>query len=97
MGVYNLGKDMYFSDGHKSHLIDSEGNNARVTEFVSGTQSYKNLYLGSISVPVDTKATINMAFETPEISSASIIRAIYLKLRFDGKTRTIVFRNVAVS
>ena len=97
MGVYNLGEDMYFSRGHKSHLIDSEGNNAEVTEFLSGTQSYDNLYIGSISVPVDTKATINMAFETTEVSSAKIIRALYLKLRFDGKDRTIVFRNVSIS
>lgn len=94
--LYNLGDDMYFKDGHKSYLVDSDNNKANVTNFQSGKQSYGTLYSGSIPVPVDTKATMTLSFETPKNSSASTIRAIYLKIHFDNKYREIIFRNVSI-
>jgi multisubunit Na+/H+ antiporter MnhB subunit len=92
--VYNSEKDMFFKGGQYSYLIDNSNNKARVENFTIGSQSYGSLYSQQIPLPIQTQAKLQVSFETDGFSDSTLVRALYLKLSFDGKRREIVFRNI---
>lgn len=92
--LYNSGEDLSFQDGHKSYLIDNSNNTAQIVNYTIGSQKYGNLYSQRIHLPLQTQAKLQVSFETDSFSSAALVRALYLKLKFDGKRREIIFRNI---
>ncbi|RBO82543.1 hypothetical protein [Marinomonas aquiplantarum] len=92
--LYNSGKDDVLKYGKSSYLIDNANNRANVTNFTIGTQSYGHLGYNGISFPVQSKATLQVSFETKALSDSTLVRALYLNIRFDGKSRQVTFRNI---
>ncbi|MGR5117176.1 hypothetical protein ACPV5W_00430 [Vibrio astriarenae] len=93
--LYNFGEDQQFYSGDKTRIVDSRGNLVYVSNFKFGEMSLgKMSYSGKFQFPKDTSINMRVTFDSTNNSDADMVKALYFTMRFDGKIRELIWRNI---